>query len=137
MVILLTGIIASVAIPTFIDFGSEAREQVTLNRMGEIKTAITGDPKIVANGRYLKPGFEIQLGSLPNTLNDLVQQGSYANYDPLTKLGWSGPYVNTTVDSWMLDAWDTPLVYERANRRLVSCGSDKSCGNGDDLTINF
>lgn len=137
MVILLVGIMSAVAIPQFVDFSSEARTAKTQQRLKELKLAITGDASLISNGQYVKPGFEAHLGDLPNSLDDLVIQGSQPNYDPFSKRGWRGPYVNNTASDWNVDGWGNLIQYTKASRELRSCGDDGTCGNGDDILVQF
>lgn len=137
MALLLISILAGIAVPQFIDFSGSAATGVTQERLNELKSAIIGDPRLVENGVFLKPGFEAQLGSLPTTLNDLVTQGAYPNYSPFTKKGWRGPYVSNSTSDWNLDSWKQPIVYTPAARTLRSCGPDKVCNNADDIVVTF
>lgn len=138
MVILLVGIISTVAIPQFIDFSDEASGTVTQERLVALKTAIIGDARAISSqGQYLQPGFVNHLGTLPASLNDLRVQGTYPSYDAFRKTGWRGPYISTTVPDWNLDGWKVPLQYSATTRTIRSCGPDKTCGSSDDITIQF
>jgi len=137
MVILLLGILSTFIASQYIDFTVDAKKNVTMARMNELRIAIVGDPRAVAGGNYISRGFLNQVGSLPSTLNDLVVQGAYASYDPFLQKGWSGPYVSTADPNWKLDAWGTALQYDPIGRTITSCGPDTICGNADDLAINF
>lgn len=137
MVVILMGIVSAVAIPQFIDFRTDAREAITIERLNDLKTAISGDPRLKANGKFLKPGFEKQVGALPANLAALGTQGALPNYSPFTKLGWQGPYVNTTVTDWSDDGWGTAIVYDSGARTLRSCGPDAVCNNADDIVVSF
>jgi len=137
MVILLVGIVSAVVVPQYISFKEDAKKTVTQNRLSELKVAIIGDSRLVSQGEFLKPGFEANVGSVPTSLNDLVAQGSYANYDPFSKRGWRGPYVSTAEPNWDKDAWGTNFSYSAATRTITSCGKDKTCGNTDDIVVNF
>ena len=137
MVILLVGIISGVAIPQFIDFRSDAKAAVTKNRMNELRMAIVGDPRQVANGQYVNAGFLNHVGSVPTSLNDLTAQGTFQAYDPFAKRGWRGPYVSTAETNWNRDAWGTLFQYTAATRTIRSCGPNLTCGNADDITVTF
>jgi prepilin-type N-terminal cleavage/methylation domain-containing protein len=137
MVILLVGILSAVAIPQFIDFGTEARTAVTREKLVALKMAITGDPRAVSNGQYLQPGFEAHVGSIPTALDDLRVQGAYPAYDPFTKSGWRGPYVTLTDADWNRDGWGTAIDYSAATRTIKSCGPNKTCGDADDISVQF
>ena len=149
MVVVLLGILSAVGVSQFIDFGSDARTAVTQKRLSELKKAIIGDPNLIANGQYLKPGFLAHLGQLPidpnpgdpsDDLTDLVNQGSYPPYDPFNKTGWRGPYVQSSDPEWNQDAWGNPIRYNSGARTLTSCGEDGICGgagSSDDITVSF
>lgn len=136
--IVLVAIFSFVSGPSFVDFFKSAKTKVTERRLADLKKAIVGDPELVANGRYLKPGFENDVGSIPTALSDLSTQGSYDTYDPFTKLGWRGPYVDTNNTDWSLDAWGTAFSYDTDARTITSCGPDGDCDEADDnLSISF
>jgi len=137
MVIVLVAIIASVGSAVFIDFSDDARKSVTTERLTQLKSAISGDARLKSGGRYLKPGFENDIGNLPTSLDDLIQQGSFTNYNPFSKRGWRGPYVNKNVSGWNLDAWGNALIYDSTARTLTSYGKDNAPGGSDDIVINF
>lgn len=137
MVIALLGIISAVAVSQFVNFGDDAKKQVTLARLNELRMAIIGDPNLVSAGQYTNPGFISQVGSVPVALTDLTTQGAYTSYDPFLKKGWRGPYISTLEVNWNKDAWGIALVYNAGTRSIKSCGSNKVCGDADDITINF
>ena len=137
MLMVLVGIMMSVALPQFLDFSEEAREAVTTERMNQIKIAIVGDPRLRANGMYLKPGFEAHMGSVPTALTELTTQGAQTSYDPYTKTGWRGPYITTTDSDWSNDGWGTALVYSSGGRTITSYGPDEAAGGGDDIVVSF
>lgn len=131
MVILLISIVSAVAIPQFVDFRSDARKVVTQERLASFRSAIVGDAK------FNKRGFISDLGRAPNNLNELVTRGVMPTYDPIAKIGWNGPYVDSSVSDWNRDAWGSNLVLDTTNRLVRSCGADASCGNADDLTVPY
>jgi prepilin-type N-terminal cleavage/methylation domain-containing protein len=131
MVVVLLGIVSAVSIPQFVDFRKDARQAVTLDRLSSFRSAIVGDNKLN------KRGFLSDVGRAPTSLNELVARGSIATYDPISKIGWNGPYVDGTVSDWNKDSWGTNLVLDSTNRLIRSCGADVSCGNSDDLTVTF
>jgi len=140
MTIMIMGILGAVAMVSFIDYGKEAKLSVTQKRLAEFKVAISGDPQLVVNGEYIKQGFIADNGSLPTSLNDLVTQGSYPAYSYITKRGWRGPYVDSTVSGWNQDAWGTTFSYSATSRTVTSCGPDTICGGAnaaDDISISF
>ncbi|MBF0316197.1 MAG: prepilin-type N-terminal cleavage/methylation domain-containing protein [Oligoflexia bacterium] len=137
MVILLLGILSAIAIPQFINFSSDAKSSVTRERLTALRNAIKGDATVVANGSYTKIGYENHLGKLPTTLDDLITQGKNLSYNPYSKLGWRGPYIDASNPYWNKDAWGSNFQYSLAQKKITSCGSDQSCGTSDDLSINL
>lgn len=131
MAVALIAIVTAVALPQFINFGSDAKKAVTQDRMSSLRLAITGDAK---SG---KTGYLSNLGAPPATLNDLVVQGTQPVYDPINKTGWNGPYVDSTVTGWNQDAWGTAYQYDATNRTIRSCGANLKCGDADDLVVSF
>lgn len=137
MVILLVGILATFTTSQYFKFTDEARTNVTLSRLSDLRTAIIGDSRMVAAGKFTNPGFMGQIGSVPTGLNDLITQGAYPAYDPFSQKGWRGPYVASTDANWNKDAWGVALVYSSVTRTIKSCGKDMVCGNADDISVSF
>ena len=137
MTLMLAAILGAVATVQFMNYSKEAKIAVTKQRLVDLAKAISGDSGLIANGVFLKPGFEHDIGALPTSLNDLINQGTYPSYNPYTKLGWRGPYVNSSQADWNKDAWGTALVYSAGARTIKSYGPDTLLGNGDDITQSF
>lgn len=137
MAVLLLAILSAVGVTQFTNFTKDARISVTKERMDQIKRAITGDPKLVANGQYVNPGYEAQVGWLPTSLSDLVTICSNcSSYNAFTKTGWRGPYLSN-LSGWNQDAWGINFAYNNGNRTLRSYGPDTSSGTSDDITVTF
>ena len=137
MVILLTAVLSAVAVNQFVDFSGDAKIATTKERLLELKMAISGDPRLVAGGAYVKPGFIADVGSVPTALDDLTAQGAYAVYNPFTKRGWRGPYISTTDPNWNKDSWGTVIQFNSASRTITSCGKNGTCRNADDISVSF
>jgi len=137
MVLLLVGLLAVIVVPQFVNFGKDAKDAVTRMRLKELREAISGSAQSVSGGKFANSGFENDLGALPVALSELATIGAYAVYNPFTKIGWRGPYVNSAVDDWDKDAWGTSFSYNAGLRTLTSCGPDLACGNGDDIAIDI
>jgi prepilin-type N-terminal cleavage/methylation domain-containing protein len=144
MTVLVVCILATVGITQFTDFGKDARNAVTMEKIMALKAAINGDPHFYSAGEYSKPGYESHCHAPPTTLTDLITMPGAgtcsAVYNPFTKTGWRGPYVSSTDSSWNQDAWGTAFEYFVAGppaRTIRSCGQDKICGNADDLSVTF
>ncbi len=90
-------------------------------------------------------------GTLPGALtalltNDGVAPGPGCALDNtpasptyLTLQGWCGPYVDQVIvengDDYRTDGWGTVFQYNSGTGAVTSCGADRGCGNGDDLTF--
>jgi prepilin-type N-terminal cleavage/methylation domain-containing protein len=137
MTVTLVAILSAIGVSQYIDFSSEAKRAVTVDRLQQLKFAITGNPKLISQGRYTYPGFSADVGSLPGALTDLTTQGAYPAYDPFTHRGWNGPYISDADSNWSKDGWGTAFVYNSGARTITSCGVDLTCGNADDVTLTF
>jgi len=141
MVILVVAILAGIGISQFVDFAGDAKQAVTKDRLNQIKTAIVGDPRLVSGGVYTQPGFLGHCGAVPSVLDDLVSMPASGNcaipYDPMTRVGWRGPYLSTSSGDWNLDAWGTLIQYDSLFRTLTSCGPNLGCGDVDDISVSF
>jgi prepilin-type N-terminal cleavage/methylation domain-containing protein len=133
IVIVTLGILAAVAVPRFTDMAKSSKINATRQELSSLKKAIIGDPSAVAGGAYVDRGFEGDVGFVPSRLQDLViKPDSVAVYNPLSRLGWNGPYIESTGGSYLTDAWSNNYTYEPANRRIFSTG-----GGADTIRITF
>ena len=141
MVICLVSVLALIAVPQFIDFGSDAKKAVTQDRLNQLRTAIVGDPKLIVAGKYIQAGFLNHCQGPPNDLTELATMPPSglcsSDYNPLNQLGWKGPYISTSDANWMKDAWGSMIQYDVVSRTLRSCGSDQNCFTDDDLVVSF
>ena len=133
IIIVILAIVAAVAIPKYADMARSARVNTTKEEMTALKHAIVGNPSAIAGGEYIDRGFEGDVGFVPSSLTDLaVRPGSLAVYDPITRLGWNGPYIDSSGGDYLKDAWGNPYSYEPSGRRIVSTG-----GGSDSIKISF
>ena len=127
MIIVVLGILAAVAIPRFGDVTENSRITATKKEMLSLKIAVTGNPDVVSGGKYVDRGFEGDVGFVPSQLADLVAKpDSVSTYNRLTGLGWNGPYIDSTENNYLKDAWDVAYVYQPSNRRIISVGGSDS-----------
>jgi len=132
MVIVVLGILAAVAIPKLVNVMDSSKIAATRKELQSLKEAIIGNPALVAGGALVDRGFEGDVGFPPPRLEDLViKPGSLNVYDPLTRLGWNGPYIDSCGNSYLADAWGTGYLYDPSSRRLVSVGG------ADSIAITF
>jgi len=124
VIIVILGVMAAVAIPVFTNFTSSAKTNATREEMNTIKRAIVGNPTAVSGGQYIDRGFEGDCGFVPSALVDLTRKpDSVIAYDRLTRLGWNGPYLDSSRGDFLKDAWGNNYTYDPADRRIISAGS--------------
>ncbi len=132
MVIVVLGILATVAIPKFANMSESAKITATQKEMASLKRSIIGNPDIIAGGQLIDRGFEGDVGFVPSKLSDLaIKPDSVATYNKLTRLGWNGPYMDSGEGSYLKDAWNVDYVYQSLNRRILSVGG------ADTVEVNF
>jgi prepilin-type N-terminal cleavage/methylation domain-containing protein len=124
IIIVILGVLAGVSIPVFSNFTTSAKTNATREEMNTIKRAIVGNASAVAGGQFIDRGFEGDCGYLPSALADLARKpDSTATYDRLTRLGWNGPYIDSSRGDYLKDAWGQTYVYDPANRRIIAPGN--------------
>jgi type II secretory pathway pseudopilin PulG len=132
VIVVTLGILAVVAIPKFTEMAASSKVSATKKEMMELKRAMVGNPNVVSGGQYVERGFEGDVGFLPSQLADLVgKPDSVSTYNKITRLGWNGPYIDSTGGDYLKDAWGSPYVYDSQNRLL------RSVGGPDSMTITF
>ncbi|MFH2048971.1 MAG: prepilin-type N-terminal cleavage/methylation domain-containing protein [bacterium] len=132
MVIVVLGILATVAIPKFADISESSKITATQKEMASLKRSIIGNPDIIAGGQLIDRGFEGDVGFVPSKLSDLVSKpDSVPTYNKLTRLGWNGPYMDSSEGSYLKDAWNVDYVYQPLNRKILSVGG------ADTVEVNF
>ncbi|HOP06736.1 MAG TPA: prepilin-type N-terminal cleavage/methylation domain-containing protein [candidate division Zixibacteria bacterium] len=132
MIIVILGIIAAVAIPRFGDMSNASKEAATQQELAILKKAIVGDASITAGGKMVNRGFEGDVGFVPSRLQDLVTKpDSVSSYNPLTRLGWNGPYIDGSNGLYLTDAWSSNYVYTPSLRVITSVGG------GDTISVTF
>ncbi|MFQ6613911.1 MAG: prepilin-type N-terminal cleavage/methylation domain-containing protein [Fidelibacterota bacterium] len=143
MVIVLLGILSTIAIPKVTSVIETSRKKATKGEMTELKKALMGDPSSVAGGVLIDKGFNGDIGHLPSSLDQLVTQGSLPNWNRYTQKGWNGPYISQDFASdneWKKDAWGN--VYEiysptAGDTSLLSWGPDGIKNTSDDLSLHL
>lgn len=133
IIIVVLGILAAVAIPKFTDMADSSKISATKQELAGLKRAIVGDPSVTAGGEYVNRGFEGDVGFPPERLQDLVTKpDSLAVYNPLTRLGWNGPYMDGDRDEYLNDGWANSYTYQSAGRQIFSTG-----GGSDTIRVTF
>lgn len=119
LVIIIIGIMASVAVGPGQRLFSAARTEETKHEMDAIAFAITGNPVLENNGTRSDFGYVGDVGGLPPNLDALyTNPGSYST--------WKGPYISNRIaqvaDDYKNDEWGTLYSYT-AGATLTSTGS--------------
>lgn len=127
IVIVVLGILAAFAVPRFADLGDSSKVTATHDELNTLKRAIIGNPSATAGGEYIDRGFEGDVGIPPSSLQDLGRKpDTVATYDKLTRLGWNGPYIDTSGGNYLTDAWGATYSYDPSARRIISTGGPDS-----------
>jgi len=133
IIIVSLAIVAAVAVPRFADLATGSKINATKQELAALKQAIVGNPAVSAGGEYVDRGFEGDVGFRPSRLEDLVRRpDSVPAYDPLARLGWNGPYIDSASGDYLRDAWGNDYVYQPSNRTILSVG-----GGHDTVKVTF
>lgn len=108
LVVVIIGILASVAIQSLNKTESNRRLDETMAEMEMIARAIVGDDRLISGGVRTDFGYVGDVGSLPSNLDDLVMNpGGYAT--------WKGPYIRNKFlensEDYKRDTWDNLYTY--------------------------
>ncbi|MCI0406150.1 MAG: type II secretion system protein GspG, partial [candidate division Zixibacteria bacterium] len=123
---------AAVAIPKIGDIITGSKTNATKEEMMRLKTAIVGNSSVTSGGRPSDRGYRGDVGSFPPNLTGLVARpGGVSAWNPYTRLGWHGPYIDSTGGEYLLDAWGAAYLYDSTARTLTSTGS------GTNIVITF
>jgi general secretion pathway protein G len=136
LVIVIVGLLATVATQTATQMYDTARMEETKDEMDMLAGAIVGNPRLVNNGSRSDFGYVGDIGALPPDLDALVSNpGGFAT--------WRGPYLAaagaTGLDDYLTDAWGSAYVY--GGITITSSGSGSTvvkrlAGSTDDLLLN-
>ena len=105
LVIVLVGVVATVATRMFSSSLENARYEHTEREMEQLAQAITGNPELYAGGARIDFGYVGDIGALPPNLDALIQNPGYPT--------WRGPYLvgGNDVNDFRRDAWGQPYGY--------------------------
>lgn len=119
MMIVIIGILASVATRQMSGTIDDARWENTKKELDQLAHAIVGNPELYARGARSDFGYVGDVGGLPPDLNALVvNPGGYAS--------WNGPYTNSgpTGSEHLTDAWGVAYTFTDTLLRSTGSGSD-------------
>lgn len=133
-VIILIGIIATMALKKSDGVHETARQVATERELTSLSYAIRGNPALYESGKASSFGYVGDVGSFPTTLADLVTQ-------PAGYATWNGPYIaDNGSGDYAKDAWETAYVYT-GGATIQSTGSGSTitkqlCATVSDYTSN-
>jgi len=118
IVIVMIGIIATIATRQMGTSFETARYEKTKKALDQMAYAISGNPFLFSNGARVDFGYVGDIGALPSNLDALFQNPGYTN--------WNGPYIlnNFDNDSFKKDAWGINYVYYDTLLRSTGSGSN-------------
>ena len=119
VVILVIGVIGTIAALRMQESIATARYEQTKQELDQLAFAIAGNPAVNSRGSRTDFGFVGDNGTLPTTLDDLVQnQGGWAT--------WNGPYIEAgpNGNDFKRDAWNVNYTYADTLIRSTGSGSD-------------
>ena len=118
LVVIILGIIATIATMNFSTTVDTMKQEATLTEMDAIAKAIAGNPQIVSDGARTDFGYVGDVGALPANLDVLVNNPGYAT--------WHGPYLESgfSTDDFKRDGWNA--YYTITDTVIRSTGSGVS-----------
>lgn len=137
LVIVILGIIASVALRSMQPAMERAREEATMQEMRALGYAIAGNPNLISDGIRTDFGYVGDVGGLPPDLDALaINPGAYST--------WKGPYIVSDFvenpDGYKKDAWGDNYGYTGGVSISSNGGgtaiTEQIAGSASELTSN-
>ncbi len=127
LIIVIIGIVASVAIKSFGPAMDRSRDEATMKEMEALAQAIIGNKDLISDGVRVDFGYVGDIGAPPPNLDALVANpGGYSV--------WKGPYILNdfleNINDYKEDAWGNPYTFSGG---VVITSS----GNGSPITKQF
>jgi general secretion pathway protein G len=123
MVIVIIGVIASIAMKSLQASVDQKRFDDTVAEMDKLSRAIVGDERLISGGMRTDFGYVGDIGALPSSLAGLVTNPGYST--------WKGPYIENDfsedIGGYAKDAWNEPYTYSGG----ITIGSN---GGGEPIT---
>ena len=139
MVIVILGILTTVAVPFVGDYLTSTKDNVTRNKLMILKQSLLGDPGARTAGTSTDKGYVGDVGYPPVQLEDLVTKpAADPSWNRYLGTGWNGPYISDDGSgSYLSDAWGNAFDYDAGGRTITSYGPDGASGGGDDIVVSF
>lgn len=154
VIMLILAILLAVAIPSITNLGENARTKNTERELMELVRAFVGEPEV----GFL--GYIEEVGELPENapvggiavatqlspgLTALYKIWNASPYNPFTRTGWNGPYIDMKrkdIDGAeqidvLYDDWGNEYQYDKAAATVSSDGPDGTNGSGDDIILQI
>ncbi|MFQ6007620.1 MAG: prepilin-type N-terminal cleavage/methylation domain-containing protein [Candidatus Zixiibacteriota bacterium] len=140
LVIIILGIITSVAIRSLRTAHNTARVERTKKELDQLAWAIAGNPKLVSGGIRTDFGYVGDVGAMPPNLDALVSNPGYSTWDGPYIRDDFYPYDTSSETEFKIDAWGTTYSYS-GGATISSTGSGstitrKIANSLDDLLRN-
>jgi len=149
VVIIIVGVIASVAIDGLNKVTETGRYEETMLELDQLADATIGQADLITGGSRVDYGYVGDVGSMPISLDNLVNRpGGYVT--------WNGPYIHDdfyaaaggSETEYRLDAWGTAYTFganyirstgsgSNISRRLANSPSDLLYNEADVLLLNL
>jgi len=134
VVVAIVAIMTGMMIPMVYRVWESNEEDLTRQRMRDLKVALVGDSRLIQSGSRYHFGYVGDLGQLPATLGHLLQ-----NLD--SNPSWQGPYLPSgyNADKYDKDAWGNIIVYDPTPSGqyaafLTSKGPNGILSDSDDIS---
>lgn len=138
-VIIIIGIVAAVSMRSMRGSVEISRVEETRQEMNQLAWAIAGNPNLISGGVRTDFGYVGDIGALPATLDNLVTNPGYGN--------WDGPYIRDdfyastggAASEFKYDGWGVEYTY--TGDSIISTGGGTSiarevCYSTGDLLSN-
>ena len=144
IVVIIIALLAGIAIPAIGNLIRNSKIKATEKEINQLVKAIVGDSDLGVLG-YLD-----EVGSMPTSFSNLYSSSGLSPYNPFTRTGWNGPYIDLSkkdIDGdgviganeydILYDAWGSAYVYNSVAETITSNGPDKTNSTGDDIVVNI
>jgi type II secretory pathway pseudopilin PulG len=133
LIVLAMGLFTSALFLAIPPSDSARNSQITLQRAANLEQALKKYKRENSNTAPVHLSDLLTTTGVACTVDTNPASSTYKN-----RKGWCGPYLDqpiaSDVNGYQTDGWGVLFTYDGVN--LKSCGPDRTCGNGDDLTFH-